>query len=262
MSILAQILADKKPEVRAAMARRSLADVEAAARAMPAARDFAAALRRGSGESMRFLCEFKRASPSAGAIAAGAEPEPVVRQYAAGGASAISVLTDETYFDGRLEFLARVRSAVRLPILRKDFIVDPYQIAEAKAEGADAVLLIASALDQSELEDLYRCTREWGLHALVEVHDEAEAERAVSAGAVLIGVNHRNLATFEVDLGLTGRLAGQVPSHCILVGESGIKTREDVLSLREAGAHAVLIGETLMRAKEPARTLENLRGVQ
>lgn len=260
MSILARILADKGPEVEAAMSLRSLATVEADARAQPATRDFAAALRRGAQEPMNFICEFKRASPSAGAIAEGAMPDGVVREYEGSGASAISVLTDAKYFDGKLEFLSRVKACVSIPVLRKDFIVHPYQIAEARAEGADAVLLIVSALEQLRLAELYQCAREWGLRVLVEVHDEAEAARAVDIGAEIIGVNHRNLATFEIDLGLTKRLSGQVPSQCILVGESGIKSREHVVQLGDAGAHAVLIGETLMRAESPGRALLEMRG--
>jgi len=260
VSILAKILADKGPEVEAAQKARPLGGVEAVARAQPPARDFAAALRRSPSQAMRFICEFKRASPSAGAIAPGVMPEDIVPQYEAGGASAISVLTDETYFDGRLEFLARVKECVTIPVLRKDFIVSSYQIAEARAAGADAVLLIASALDPSQLSEFYQCTREWGMRALVEVHDEEEAGRAADVGAEIIGVNHRNLATFEIDRGLTGRLASQMPGGCILVGESGIKTKEHVAELLRAGAHAVLIGETLMRSNDPARAIAEMRG--
>ena len=241
------------------MREHPASEVEALAKAAPQARDFAAALRRGSGDPMRFICEFKRASPSAGPIAEGAEPEPVVRAYEEAGASAISVLTDRVYFDGRLEFLSRVHKTVKIPVLRKDFIIHPYQIAEARAHGADAVLLIVSALDASQLSELYQCTREWGLRALVEVHNEAEAERAAAIGAEIIGVNHRNLATFEIDLGLTARLARSMPADCILVGESGIRGRDDVAQLRFAGAHAVLIGERLMRAKDPGTALLKMR---
>tara|TARA_R110002096_G_scaffold44526_5_gene120099 strand:- start:29912 stop:30709 length:798 start_codon:yes stop_codon:yes gene_type:complete len=259
LSILAKILADKGPEVQAAMREHPASEVEAIAKAAPQTRDFAAALRRGNDEPMRFICEFKRASPSAGAIAAGAEPEPIVRAYEEAGASAISVLTDRVYFDGRLEFLSRVRETVKIPVLRKDFIVHPYQIAEARAHGADAVLLIVSALETAQLSELYQCAREWGLRALIEVHDENEAERAAAIGAEIIGVNHRNLATFEIDLGLTARLARSMPADCILVGESGIRGRDDVVQLRDAGAHAVLIGESLMRAKHPGTALLEMR---
>jgi indole-3-glycerol phosphate synthase len=217
-------------------------------------------LRRGHGEPVRVIAEFKRASPSKGPIRPDAEPEEIVRQYEEGGASAISVLTDEKYFDGRLSFLPRVRATVSLPILRKDFVIDPYQVVEARANGADAVLLIAAALEDTRLRDLYQCVREQGMRALVEVHDVAEAERAVEMGAEIIGVNHRNLATFEVDLSLTGRLAGIFSGDIILVGESGIRGPADVEKLGEDGAHAVLVGESLMRAESPGKALKQLRG--
>ncbi len=259
MSILAKILADKRPEVEAAMRERPLAAMERCAHQQPPSRDFAAALRRGANEPMRFLCEFKRASPSAGAIAPHAVPEEVAQKYEVAGASAISVLTDQAYFDGRLEFLSRIKACVSLPVLRKDFIIHPYQVAEARAHGADAILLIVSALEQSQLSELFACTREWGMRALVEVHNEAEAGRASDVGAEIIGVNHRNLATFEIDLGLTERLAMHLPSQCILVGESGIKTPAHVAQLRRQGAHAVLIGERLMRATNPVETLREMR---
>ncbi len=259
MSILAKILADKKPEVEAAMRERPLAMVEERARQQLQPRDFAAALRRPPSGPMRFLCEFKRASPSAGAIAPGAVPEDVAQKYEAAGANAISVLTDRAYFDGRLEFLSRIKSCVSLPVLRKDFIIHPYQVAEARAHGADAILLIASALEQSQLSELFACAREWGMRVLVEVHDEAEAQQASDVGAEIIGVNHRNLATFEIDLGLTKRLATHLPSGCILVGESGIKTPKHVAQLRRQGAHAVLIGERLMRATDLAGILQEMR---
>ncbi len=262
MSILAKILADKPPEVEAAIRAKPQSEVEAEARLQAPARDFAGALRREHDQPMRFICEFKRASPSAGPIAAGSMPEGVVSEYEEAGANVISVLTDEKYFDGKLEFLSRAKACVSIPVLRKDFIVHPYQIIEARAEGADAVLLIASALEKRQLAELYQCAREWGLRALVEVHDEAEAETAVEVGAEVIGVNHRNLATFEIDLGLTGRLAKLMPPRCILVGESGIKSREHVLTLQSAGAHAVLVGESLMRAASPGRALLEMRGAQ
>lgn len=261
VSILAQILADKVPEVARARAERSLASLEADARLQAAAVCLAQALRRRADEPMRFICEFKRASPSAGAIRAGAQPEEIARQYEDAGAAAISVLTDEKYFDGSLSFLSRIRSTVALPLLRKDFIIDPYQVVEARAHGADAVLLIVSALEDSRLRELYCCVREWGMRALVEVHSEDEAERAVAIGAQVIGVNHRNLATFAIDLGLTAELSSRLPAEQILVGESGIRGPEDVLRLRDDGAHAVLIGETLMRADHPGEALKALRGM-
>lgn len=260
MSILAQILADKVPEVARAAERMPLAELEAQAREQPEPLNLARALQRSHGEPVRVIAEFKRASPSKGPIRAGAEPEEIVRQYEEAGASAISVLTDEKYFDGSLSFLPRVRASVSIPILRKDFVIDPYQVVEARAHGADAVLLIAAALEDTRLRDLYQCVREQGMHALVEVHDDAEGERAVEMGAQIVGVNHRNLATFEVDLGLTERLNGIFSGDIILVGESGIRGPEDVKYLGESGAHAVLVGESLMRAEHPGKALLALRG--
>ncbi|HEU5058545.1 MAG TPA: indole-3-glycerol phosphate synthase TrpC, partial [Kofleriaceae bacterium] len=257
-SILAEILRHKRAEVAAARADRPLAAVEAAARAAGPVRPVAAALRRPAGAPVRVLAEIKRASPSAGAIRAGADPAAVAREYAAAGAAAISVLTDERFFDGRLEFLARVRAAVRCPLLRKDFVIDRYQVVEARAAGADAVLLIAAALQPDALADLLAEATRQGLDALVEIHREAEAEVALAAGARLIGVNHRDLATFEIDMGLTARLAPRLPADAVLVAESGIKSAADVRRLADAGAHAVLVGEALMRAPSPGAALADL----
>ena len=260
MSILAQILVDKVVEVARAKEQRPLADLESQATEQPAPICMATALRREPGQAVRVIAEFKRASPSAGPIRANADPEEISRMYEDAGASAISVLTDEKYFDGSLSFLPRIRSTVAIPLLRKDFVIDSYQIVEARAHGADAVLLIASALEDTRLRDFYQHVRELGMRALVEVHDEHEAERAAAIGAEIIGVNHRNLKTFEVDLGLTERLAGLLESKHILVGESGIRGHKDLKRLGESGAHAVLVGETLMRAADPGQSLLELRG--
>lgn len=265
MSILAKILAIKRIELAAAQATSSLADLEARITALGAdpilgrRRPFEAALRCPPGESIRVIAEFKRASPSAGAIAAGAAIEPVVAAYADGGATAISVLTDKQYFDGDPSFLLRARAQVGLPLLRKDFLIDPYQVVEAKALGADAVLLIVAALDDVQLSEMLAVAEERGLDALVEVHDEEEARRAVDAGARVIGVNHRNLKTFEMDMGLTSRLRGSVPEALVLVGESGIRGRDEVVRLHADGADAVLVGETLMRSADPAAVIRELR---
>ncbi len=260
VSILAQILADKVVEVAKAKEQQSLAELEAQAAEQPAPICMAAALRRESGQPVRVIAEFKRASPSAGAIRADADPVEIAQMYEQAGASAISVLTDKKYFDGRLSFLPRIRKAVAIPLLRKDFVIDPYQITEARAHGADAVLLIVSALQDSRLDEFYQCARSLGMRALVEVHDEHEAERAAAIGAEIIGVNHRNLKTFEVDLGLTARLAGLLENKHILVGESGIRGPADLKKLGESGAHAVLVGETLMRSPDPGQSLLELRG--
>jgi indole-3-glycerol phosphate synthase len=261
MSILARILEVKAAEVAAARAARPLVTLEAAAAEAPPARSLAAALRRPAGAAVRVIAEIKRASPSAGPIRPGADPAAIGAAYQAAGAAAISVLTDESFFDGHLSFLGRVRAATSIPLLRKDFLIDPYQIVEARAAGADAVLLIVAALTQDALVALLAEARRLGMDALVEVHDADEARRAVDAGAEIIGVNHRNLATFAVDTGLTAKLRPLLPADAILVGESGIRTAADVRGLGAAGAHAVLVGEHLMRQPDPGQALAELVGV-
>ncbi|HET7500239.1 MAG TPA: indole-3-glycerol phosphate synthase TrpC [Kofleriaceae bacterium] len=263
MTILDEILAVKRTEVAAARAARSLADVEAAARAAGPVRGFERALRRPAGAPARrcaVIAEIKRASPSAGPIRAGADPAEIARDYARGGASALSVLTDRQFFDGDLGFLARCRAAVALPLLRKDFVIDPYQVAEARAAGADAVLLIVAALSAPQLGELLAAARALELDALVEVHDLAEVDTALASGATLLGVNHRDLKTFTMDMTLTAQIAPRVPPGVVLVGESGIRTADDIRRLGDAGAHAVLVGEQLMRAPSPGDALLALRG--
>ena len=259
--ILAEILAAKHDEVAQARAARSLADVERDAGAAGPVRGFASALAAGSSPTPRAIAEIKRASPSAGPICAGADPAVIAREYDRGGATALSVLTDRQFFDGDLGFLARCRAAVELPLLRKDFVIDAYQIAEARAAGADGVLLIVAALDPAQLAELSAAARGYGLDALVEVHDLAEVELALAVGASLLGVNHRDLKTFTMDMTLTAQIAPRVPASVVLVGESGIRTTDDVRRLEAAGAHAVLVGEQLMRAKSPGDALLALRGV-
>jgi len=260
VTILDEILAVKRTEVAAARAARSLAELDADARAADPTRGLLAALRRPAGEPVRFIAEIKRASPSAGAIRGGADPAEIARDYARGGASALSVLTDRKFFDGELGFLARCRAAVALPLLRKDFVIDAYQIAEARAAGADAVLLIVAALAPAALAELVAAARDYGLDALVEVHDLAELDTALAAGATLLGVNHRDLKTFTIDMTLTAQIAPRVPPSVVLVAESGIRTAADVRTLGDAGAHAVLVGEQLMRAPSPGDALLTLRG--
>ena len=259
MTILARILETKRAEVAEARRARPLADVDAAARAAGPVRGLRAALLRPPGAPVRVLAEIKRASPSAGAIRAGADPAEIAADYAAHGAAAISVLTDATYFDGELGFLARCRERIALPLLRKDFTIDAYQVAEARAAGADGVLLIVAALEPPQLAELLAAASEYGLDALVEVHDAREADAALAAGATLVGVNHRDLKTFAIDMSLTGAIAPQLPAHVVLVAESGIRTAADVRALGDAGAHAVLVGEQLMRAPSPGAALEALR---
>jgi len=207
---------------------------------------------------MRVLAEIKRASPSAGAIRPGADPAAIAREYEAGGAAAISVLTDRSYFDGDLSFLGRARGAVALPLLRKDFVIDSYQIAEARAAGADGVLLIVSALERSQLEELLAAARSYGLAALVEVHDVREAEIALTAGATLIGVNHRDLRTFTIDMTLTHAIGPLLPRGAVMVAESGIKDARDIERIDRARTHALLVGEHLMRAPSPGTALREL----
>jgi len=258
MTILDRILATKRAEVADAKRVRPLADVDAAARAAGPTRGLRAALARPAGERMRVIAEIKRASPSAGPIRAGADPAAIAAEYAAAGAAAVSVLTDVTYFDGELGFLARCRERVALPLLRKDFLVDAYQIAEARAAGADGVLLIVAALEPPLLGELLAAAADYQLDALVEVHDAREAESALTAGASLVGVNHRDLKTFAIDMSLTAQIRPLLPAHVVLVAESGIRTAADVRALGDAGAHAVLVGEQLMRAPSPGAALREL----
>jgi indole-3-glycerol phosphate synthase len=262
-NILDTILAAKRAEVADAKRALPLATlVEQARRRSETepARDLLAALRRGPGQPVRVIAEVKRASPSAGPIRPGADVAEIARAYAAAGAAAISVLTDREFFDGQLAFLTAARAAVGVPVLRKDFLVDPYQVVEARAAGADGVLLIVAALPDAMLAELLARTRALGMTALVEVHDEAELSRALAQDARLLGVNHRNLRDFSIDMSLTSRLRARVPAGTVLVGESGIRTVADVRALGAAGADAVLIGETLMRAASPGAALAELVG--
>ncbi len=259
MTILDTILAAKRAE-RALMTDAQQLEIIRLAKLTPAPRPFRAVLARAPGGPMRVIAEIKRASPSAGPIRPGADPAAIAREYAAAGATAISVLTDKQFFDGDLAFLAQCRAAVPTPLLRKDFIIDPIQVAEARLAGADAVLLIAAAFATGDVK-LFDCMMFAGgfaIEALVEVHDEAELETALRAGAMLIGVNHRDLRTFAIDMSLTERLAKRIPPHVVLVAESGIRTPADVRRLGDAGAHAVLVGEQLMRAPSPGAALREL----
>jgi indole-3-glycerol phosphate synthase len=261
VTILDEILAVKRTEVAEARAARPFAEVDAAANAVGPVRGLERALRRPAGAPVRVIAEIKRASPSAGPIRPGADPAVIAREYARGGASALSVLTDRQFFDGELAFLARARAAVELPLLRKDFVIDAYQIAEARAAGADGVLLIVAALSAAQLAELITAARDYQLDPLVEVHDLAEVDTALAAGATLLGVNHRDLRTFTMDMTLTAQIAPRVPAGVVLVGESGIRTPGDVDALGRAGAHAVLVGEQLMRADSPGDALLALRGI-
>ena len=214
----------------------------------------------GLGVAGRFnvIAECKRRSPSKGVLAPTYDPVAIARQYEAGGAAAISVLTEPTFFDGALEHLAAVRNAVELPLLRKDFVVDEYQVFEARANGADAILLIVAGLGQAQMQRLQLRAWELGLAALVEVHNEEELLRALDVGARIIGVNNRNLRTLAVDTDASYRLAGQIPKDVVAVSESGLQTRQDLETLAAAGYRAFLIGERFMTDADPASAIRNL----
>lgn len=217
---------------------------------------FAGALSRE--DRINVIAECKRRSPSKGVLAAQYDAVAIARAYERGGAAAISVLTEPTFFDGSLEHLTAVRAAVRVPLLRKDFIIDEYQLHEAKASGADAVLLIVAALEQSSLRELQRQAEALGLAALVEVHNEEELGRAIDAGARLVGVNNRNLRTLAVDVDASHRLARLIPADVVAVSESGLQSRDEVERLRAEGYRAFLIGERFMTAADPALAIAEL----
>ncbi len=235
---------------------RDLDSLVSDAAAQPPARGFEAALRRS--DSVAVIAEVKRRSPSKGDLAPGLVPAGLAAAYQAGGAAALSVLTDREFFGGSPGDLRQARAAVDIPVLRKDFTVSPADVADARIMGADAVLLIAAALSPGELSSLFELARRVGLDALVEVHDEAEAETALSVGATLIGVNQRDLYTFEVDLDRARRVAAALPDHVTRVAESGIRSGEDVRKLADAGFSAVLVGETLVRAVDPSAAVRDL----
>jgi indole-3-glycerol phosphate synthase len=258
-NILKEILATKATEVASAKARRALAEVETAARAQPPARDFAAALAKQA--RPRIIAECKRQSPSRGVMLKDYRPVELARAYEAGGAAAISVLTDEPYFGGKLPDLTAVRDAVKIPVMRKDFIIDAYQIFEARAAGADSFLLLAGVLDAKALEALLAVGRSLGMEPLVESHTAEELDLALGTSARLVGVNNRNLKDFSLDLETSRRLLAkglartQPPGPPVMVCESGIKSREDLTRMAGAGYHVFLIGEGLATQADPAATL-------
>jgi indole-3-glycerol phosphate synthase len=257
-TILDQIVATKGREIAAARQRRPEPELIAALAAAPPPRDFFAALAKPG--PIRLIAEVKKASPSQGVIRADFDPVAIAQTYERHGATCISVLTDESYFQGSLEYLRQVRTAVNLPVLRKDFILDRYQLLEARAAGADAVLLIAECLDDCRLRALHNEALELGLTPLVELYEPVNLPRVLEAGATLVGVNNRDLRTFQVDLGHTLRLRAQIPADCLLVGESGIRTREDVERLEAAGVDAMLVGESLMRQPDIGAAVDRLLG--
>jgi indole-3-glycerol phosphate synthase len=258
VTLLDRIVAHKRVEVAAAQTRESLSQLRARAQRAAPTRSLRQALQRESGDPIRVLAEVKRASPSAGPIRPDADPSDIARAYAAGGAAAISVLTDRNFFAGELAFISQVKAAVGLPVLRKDFLVCEYQVVEARAAGADAILLIAAILDDRELRTMIDLAHHLGLEVLLEVHDAKEAQRAAQLPADVFGVNHRDLATLGIDMGLSRALLPLLPAQAVVIAESGIASRRDVASLEEAGVHAILVGETLMRAADPGARLREL----
>ncbi len=246
MSRLDEILQVKRDEIERLEPRRE--ELRRAALLRNDFRGFAAALQREEGK-VALIAEIKKASPSAGVIVESFEPVTIAKNYARAGVDAISVLTDERFFQGHLDYLNAVRAVVPQPLLRKDFVLDPLQIMEAAAAGADAILLIVAALSQEELASLLETASVYQLDALVEVHTLPELDRALETEARIIGINNRNLATFEVDLSVTEKLSEQVPNDIVLVSESGIRTAADLARIKACGVDAVLIGEALMRGQ-------------
>jgi len=255
-SVLDKIVATKWSEIADAKAARPVSELHKAIELAPPVRNFFEAL--AAPGPIRLIAEVKKASPSKGLIRADFHPVEIGHIYEAHGASCLSVLTDEQYFQGHLDYLRQVRAAVSLPVLRKDFILDSYQVLEARAAGADAVLLIAECLDDCNLRKLHNEIVALGMTPLVEIYDAENLQRVFDAGATLIGVNNRDLRTFEVDLDHTLRLRNRIPDECVLVSESGIRNHADVARLTAAGVDAILVGETLMASPDIGAAVDAL----
>lgn len=258
LTILEKIVATKKKEVALAKERITEEELREKVDLDSFTRDFTQALLMS--DTIGLIAEVKKASPSAGVIREDFDPVQIANIYQTHGASCLSVLTDEQYFQGSLDYLREVRANVDLPVLRKDFIIDSYQLWESREAGADAVLLIAECLDDCNLRKLHNEAFDLGLTPLVELYEPDNLPRVLEAGATLIGVNNRNLHTFEVDLEHTIRMREKIPEDCTLVGESGIRSREDVLKLQTAGVDAILVGETLMRQQDIGAAVDKLLG--
>lgn len=257
-TILEKIVATKHREVVEARAKVSETELRAQLADAPPVRDFFTPLAQS--DSIQLIAEVKKASPSAGIIRDDFDPVAIAKIYEAHGAACISVLTDEHYFQGSLDYLRAVRESVSIPVIRKDFIIDTYQLLEARVAGADAVLLIAECLDDCNLRKLYNESLELEMVPLIELYEPTNLSRVLETGTNLIGVNNRNLHTFAVDLEHTLRLRREVPANCVLVGESGIKNRADALRLQEGGVDAMLVGESLMREKNIGSAVDALLG--
>ncbi len=259
MSVLERILEVKRTEVAAAKQLLPQASVESHARSAPPPRDFVGALRaKLSGRKPAVIAEIKRASPSRGVLRADFDPAAIARSYEAGGAACMSVLTDAQFFQGAPEHLGAARAACALPVLRKDFVVEPYQVFESRALGADCILLIAACLGKDAMAELESIAHELGMAVLVEVHDAAELDAALGLETPLLGINNRNLATFETRLETTLELLPRVPRERIVITESGILSPQDVARMRARGVNSFLVGEAFMRAKEPGNALKEL----
>jgi indole-3-glycerol phosphate synthase len=261
MSILEQIIGDKVEEVAESRRRRPLTELRRELRDLPSARDFLAALRDGlpgSASVPRVIAEVKKASPSKGVIRPDFNPVAIAQTYATNGATALSVLTDERYFQGHLTFLAAIGQAIALPLLRKDFVIDDYQVYESRVAKADAILLIVAALESGQLREFMALADELGMAALLEVHTIEELERILPLHPSLIGINNRDLRTFHTDIETTVRLLPLIPPEVAVVSESGINTAADIIRLQEKGVNAFLIGESLMRAPDPGVKLREL----
>ena len=257
--ILKKILAVKAEEVAAGSAKRPLRQLRAEVAAAPDVRDFLGALKaaRQAG-CAAVIAEIKKASPSQGVMREGFDPAAIARSYAKAGASCLSILTDRQFFHGEPEYLQQGRAACALPVLRKDFMIDPWQVYESRLMGADCVLLIVRALGDAQLAELAGLASDLGMDALMEVHDAEELERALALKPPFVGINNRDLESFHTDTGITLGLLSQIPAECLVVTESGIKCREDVQNMRRCGVHGFLVGEAFMRADDPGAKLAEL----
>lgn len=256
--ILDKIVTHKREELKETKRRLPIAEVKGRIVDADATRGFAAKV--AAGGDIKLIAEVKKASPSKGVIREDFDPVAIAKSYEAAGASCISVLTESKFFQGNLEYLGSIRQAVGLPLLRKDFIIEEYQIYEARAAGADAILLIAAYLDRRQMEDFLGISRRLGMDTLVESHTYKELDKALLAGATLVGINNRDLKTFNINLHITLDLLRDVPDDRLVVSESGIGTREDVVKLQQAGVDAILVGESLMREPDVGRKVKELLG--